>query len=125
MSESNEEYGGEVLHELTDRDVSEMSKAALVAEWRESCEQTRLAGYDEYDEIMDRRVRLWQEMILRTNAEPPECPNCGGQDWHQNEGNPKWCGTCDLHLDDRHMDTIEAVDAYWDKVRAVPEEAEA
>lgn len=115
----------DVKHEITDRDVEQLSKAALAAEWREAYEQLRgpIEDEEENERLWDRRTELWQEMKDRADAEAPECPECDGQKWHQTIGDPKYCGKCGLELGSEHMDTIQAIDDYWEKVQCAPEEA--
>lgn len=111
----------EVKHELTDRGVGDLSKAALVAEWKQSFElsQQSFETDEEYNRVYGRRAELWSEMRKRTDAEPPECPECGSQKWHQSLGDPKHCGGCYIELGDRHEELIAEINAYWQKVRAV------
>ncbi|MFC7077888.1 hypothetical protein [Haloarcula halophila] len=114
----------DVVHERTDRDVTALSKAALVAEWSEICENLRHMHHGEegHTAAVDRRHELWNEMRARTDADPPECPECDGTRWTQGMGQPKHCTQCGFALDERHQETIEAVDAYWETVQSVPED---
>jgi len=118
--------GGEpadVVYEQTDRDVEDLSKAALVAEWGEIQESLQVGRWkqEERAEAVERSLRLWAEMRSRTDAEPPECPECEHTRWSQELGEPKRCRGCGLMLGECHRETIDAVDAYWRKVRAVPD----
>ncbi|WP_284007797.1 hypothetical protein [Haloarcula pelagica] len=114
----------DVIHERTDRDVTDLSKAALVAEWSEICENLRHMhhGEDGHATAVDRRHELWTEMRARTDADPPECPECDGTRWTQAIGGPKHCTQCGLGLSEQHQETIEAVDDYWESVQSVPED---
>lgn len=115
----------DVVHEVTDRGVEDLSKAALVAEWEQACEATRVFSSDdpeERDRLWDRRTELWFEMRSRVDEQPPACPECGGREWHQTMSDPKRCGDRGLELGALHEDLIEEIDAFWAKVRAVPEE---
>ena len=110
----------DVKHTVTDRPVADLSTAALKAEWSEASEQLRGPMSDERQEtVHDRRIVLWTEMRDRTDAEPPECPECGGQGWSQTMGDPKHCTSCGLELGPRRQDLVEEIDAYWRSVLAV------
>lgn len=116
------------MTEITDRDVSEMEKSELAAEYGEACEQcwhNYFETDEEADRVHDRRRELWNEMKGRTDAEPPECPRdeCEGRRWGQVPGDPMVCLECDLHLNENHRDLHEEIHAYWEKVRAGPAEA--
>lgn len=109
----------DVKHELTDRDVADLSKAALVAEWKQAYETLQISlPDDEREQIWDRRQELWNEMKRRTDAEAPECPDCGTQRWVQSLGDPKHCGGCGLTLGERHEELIAEINAYWNKVQS-------
>lgn len=115
----------DVVPEVTDRSVEDLSKTALKREWSEACEQLRGPLPDERREtVLDRRTGLWNEMRDRTDAEPPACPECGGQRWSQAMGDPKECVSCGLMLGARHEDLIQEIDSYWRKVKATDVNAE-
>ncbi|AAV44352.1 unknown (plasmid) [Haloarcula marismortui ATCC 43049] len=107
-----------VKHEITDRPVEDLSKAALVAEWNEAYEQLQSGTALDRDSVWDRRRELWTEMRNRTDAEPPECPECGGDRWKQSMGGPKHCSDCGLALGEDHAELIQAIDSYWSSVQA-------
>ncbi|WP_311171775.1 ribbon-helix-helix protein, CopG family [Halobellus ordinarius] len=109
----------DLLRVITDRDPSEMSHYELYYEWHEAAEAARKATDAEVQqELHDRQRDLWSEMESRVDAEPPECPECGGASWSQTLGEPKTCDRCGLILGFGHEDLIDRVDAYWDAVRA-------
>ena len=108
-----------VKHEVTDRDVSDLSRAALRAEWSEAYEQLLGTVSDEQrDELWERRRDLWNEMQERCEAEPPECPECGHRGWSQEFGNPKHCNGCGWAPGAEEMDLIQAIDEYWSSVQS-------
>lgn len=107
-----------VKHEITDRPVEDLSKPALVAEWNEAYEQLQSGTALDRDSVWDRRQDLWMEMRNRTDAEPPECPECGGDRWKQSMGGPKHCSDCGLALGEDHADLIQEIDSYWSFVQS-------
>lgn len=125
MSEGEPNNYEDTMTEITDRDPSEMTHTELYDEWREVYERLLqpIEDGDEHDELWDRRGALWGEMKSRTDAEPPECPECGGQSWGQEYGEPKACTECDLHLGTNHEELIEAVGSYWRSVKSPPSES--
>jgi len=114
----------DIIHEVTERDVSDISKAALYAEWSQAYEQ--LLGTvpdDRRDELWSRRHDLWSEMRDRTDAEPPACPECGHTKWQQEFGGPKSCCGCGWTPTADEMDLIDAIDRYWSTVQSIGEDA--
>ena len=108
------------MTELTDRDPSDLSADELRAEWREACErlQSHTVAEADKDDVHDRRRELWTEMQARVDAEPPECPECGGTSWSQTMGDPKECSECGFAPWERHQDLIDEINAYWRAVRS-------
>jgi len=114
----------DIIHEVTERDVSDISKAALYVEWSEAYEQ--LLGTvpdDRRDELWNRRRDLWNEMRDQTDADPPECPECGHTRWQQEFGGPKSCCGCGWAPTADGMGLIDAIDRYWSKVKSIDEDA--
>lgn len=124
---ANSETG--VAQLIGDEEPAVMDDDPLVAEWLELAHALDGPDYvGEHDELTpawERRVDLWREMKARTEAEEPECPECGGQDWHQTAGDPMHCGDCGIELGQPHMDTIDAVNEYWQEVRSLGGAVEA
>lgn len=111
----------DVRHETTERPVEDLSGPALHAEWAETYETLHVGGLedDEREILRDRRRALWKEMEKRTDAEPPACPDCGYRGWTQAAtGGPKECVGCGYALSAEEMYVIEAIDEYWQTVRA-------
>jgi len=114
----------DIKHEVTQRDVSDLSKAALYAEWSQAYEQLLGTVPDERrDDLWNRRRELWSEMRDRTDANPPECPECGHTRWQQEFGGPKSCCECGWTPTADEMDLIDAIDRYWSKVQSIGEDA--
>jgi hypothetical protein len=114
----------DIVHEVTDRPVEDLSREQLYAEWSEAYEQ--LLGTipdDRRDSLWDRRRDVWSEMRKRTEADPPTCPECGHDRWKQEFGGPKFCANCGIALGEEHRDLIEAIDAYWTAVQSTGGEA--
>lgn len=105
---------------ITRGDPSDMSHSALKNEWQEVAERLNTPTSDSeiHDRLWNRRTELWQEMKSRTDADPPECPGCGGSRWGQSPGEPKVCMECDLHLGSPRQDLIERIDEYWRAVKS-------
>lgn len=99
-------------------EVEELSHEELRAEYQELLEKIR--GEVPHDcrpvDLHDRRDEVWKEMKSRTDAEPPECPDCDGKSWAQTMGGPKRCTGCDKVLHEGDMELIEAIDNYWETV---------
>lgn len=110
---------------ITDRDPEKMDQDELTQEWHNAYERTEFGPLDdsERDEVWDRRRDLWQEMKSRSDVEPPECPECGGQRWVQAVGDPKHCGNCDLVLGPDHEDLIDQINSAWWAIQGRTEEA--
>jgi Zn ribbon nucleic-acid-binding protein len=109
----------DVRHTLTNRDVEQLSKAALKAEWSETFEQIAAGVAENIDKAWDRRHELWQEMRARTDADPPKCPECAETaGWSQELGGPKECNACGWMPSSEDMDLIEEIDSYWQSVKA-------
>ena len=109
----------DVRHTLTNRDVEQLSKAALKAEWSETFGQIAAGVAENIDKAWDRRHELWQEMRARTDADPPKCPECAETaGWSQELGGPKECNACGWMPSSEDMDLIEEIDSYWQSVRA-------
>ncbi|MDS0280041.1 hypothetical protein NDI85_19845 [Halomicroarcula sp. S1AR25-4] len=109
----------DVVHDLTNRPVGDLSQAALKAEWSEAYERLASGTVEDRDGTWDRRRDLWQEMRERTNADPPECPECGATSWSQEFGGPKHCNGCGWAPTDEDMELIQRIDSYWSSVKAV------
>lgn len=107
--------------------TDEMDHSELRSEWENIVEQLRhgVPSEEDHARLADRRRALWDEMVDRSDADAPECPECGGTRWTQTIGDPKYCTGCDLGLGMQHEDLIAEVDAYWEAVLAGPQEAEA
>lgn len=105
---------------------SEMSHDELRNEYGDISERLRqcVADPEENARLGDRRSDLWNEMVERVDAEPPECPECGGTGWTQSIGDPKYCTSCGLGLGFDHEDVIAEVDAYWEAIFAGPQDTE-
>ena len=99
-------------------DVEEMTHAELRDAWKKLSEKLRtpVSDPDEDVRLNVLKMEIWNEMKSRTDAEPPECPECGSQRWSQSFDDPKECGGCGLHLTTRHDSLIEEVDTYWQEV---------
>jgi len=110
----------DVRHEVTDRPVEDLSGPALYAEWSEAYECLFGTGLDDEttERYRERRRAVWMEMEARTDAEPPECPECGHRGWSQVMGGPKECVGCGYAPTGDEMELIEAIDGYWSKVRS-------
>jgi hypothetical protein len=108
---------------IGDEEPEEMDGGDLVEEWLSIAHALDGPEYvgelDELEPAWERRGDLWREMKSRTDAEEPECPECGGREWHQTAGNPMRCGDCGIELGQPHMDTIDAVNEYWEEVRSL------
>lgn len=107
---------------VTDRDPAEMDHDELRNEWHDIVEALTEGLYDKRDgpltpedkePFWDRRRELWNEMKSRVDAEAPECPECGSQQWSQSVGDPKHCGGCGLELGARHEEHIREIDEHW------------
>lgn len=109
----------DVKHELTNRPVDQLSQAALKAEWSEAYERIASGTTEDLDAAWDRRHELWQEMRDRTDADSPECPECGASSWSQELGGPKHCNGCGFAPTDEDMELIQEIDSYWRSVKAV------
>jgi len=104
---------------ITNRSAEQMDHRELRNEWSDVVDQLyRGPTPTEHERLYERRHELWNEMKSRVDAEPPECPECGGQSWSQTRGEPKVCTDCDLHLAEDHVDLIQEIDAYWRTVKA-------
>lgn len=105
-------------------DPKEMAHDELRNEYEDISERLRqgVADSEEDARLGDRRSDLWDEMTGRVDAEPPECPECGGTSWTQSVGDPKYCGSCGLALGFEHDDLIAEVDDYWEAVFAGPQD---
>ncbi|WP_158855612.1 hypothetical protein [Halorhabdus sp. CUG00001] len=107
---------------ITDRDPAEMSNEELTAEWADVADATTresLVGDEVHNTAHGRRKEIWDEMVSRVDAEPPECPRCRAQAWTQTPGEPKECTECWLTLGFEHEDLIEAIDEYWTTVQTL------
>jgi len=110
----------DVRHTLTNRDVEQLSKAALKAEWSETFEQIAAGVAENIDKAWDRRHELWQEMRARTDADPPKCPECAETaGWSQELGGPKECNACGWMPSDENLALVEEIDSYWQSVQAI------
>ena len=119
----SEQSSGGAQRATADTDPAEMSDSDLRSEWDEIAGLLDYGGVtnvaEDKDTLYERRRTLWKEMESRADAEPPECPRCGAQDWSQSLGEPKVCGECDLHLGFDQEDLTDEIDAYWNTVRSV------
>jgi len=116
------------MAEITTQDPTEMDGQDLYREWSEACEQLHhpsTLSRAEENRLWDRRRALWSEMKDRCDAEAPECPKCGGQQWAQEFGGPKYCTECDYHPTGERMELIQAIDSYWSSVQSADTEPQA
>ena len=101
-------------------EVSELSHAELREEYEDLSERLFRGAQpaDRRDELHNRKDECWREMKSRVDSEPPECPDCGEQNWAQNRGDAKRCCNCGKHLSIEDIELVEEIDDCWETVLA-------
>lgn len=100
------------------REVSELEHSELRSQWEEIVEKIHgTVPSDEHpDDLWDRRLELWEEMVSRVDSEPPACPDCGVQSWTQPIGDAKACNGCGNALSEEDIALVREIDDYWEMV---------
>jgi hypothetical protein len=87
----------------------------LVDLWKRVAEE-RAEGRGHADpELVDLQIDLWQSIRRRSQAQEPECPDCGHQKWGQTMGNPAVCGRCSREA---RAEMEEAIHEVWDRMKS-------
>ena len=101
-------------------DPEDMTHEELRVAWKNITEklETPVADPDLDMQLHVLKQEYWTEMKDRTDAEPPECPECEAQQWSQTPGEPKVCMRCNFELGPRHDDLVAEINQYWQKVKS-------
>lgn len=99
-----------------DTDVSEMNRSELVSEYAEVGDELyfNTPTETEHENLLNRRVELWNELKSRVDVNLPDCPECGNDSWMQTPGDPKECSNCQYKPTD--TDLVEQIDDAWNTI---------